>query len=104
ELRGSLANGRMPYRDDSFAAASRTGFADGQTGDAARRAASRERGAMKKDSRFVGSAADTKNVGRISAHRDIGRYMDAVSNGRAMSLWAEIDRKSTRLNSSHVSI
>ncbi len=38
---------------------------------------------MKKDSRFVGSAADTKNVGRISAHRDIGRYMDAVSNGRA---------------------
>src|SRR6266404_3724747 len=46
-LYGVARNRVMPDWHDSFAAASRPGLADGQTGNISRRAAARERGAMK---------------------------------------------------------
>jgi hypothetical protein len=73
----------MPDWDDSFSAASWAGFADGQAGNVSRRAASRERGTMKKDFRFAVRFTDTKNVGFITATRNIDRFIAAMSDGCA---------------------
>src|SRR6266487_1870064 len=56
ELRGSREDGRLSHRDDSLAAASRAGSADGQARDAAGSAAARERGAVNEVMHREGSA------------------------------------------------
>ena len=65
ELRGSGTNCRVSDWHDSFAATSRPGFVDGQTGNVSRCAAACECGAMKKALRFGGRIA----VGKMPAVR-----------------------------------
>src|SRR5439155_19306220 len=51
-----------------------------------------------------GSKAASKRLPGLFAHGDVGHHQCAAKGPLVISLRAETDRKSTRLNSSHVAI